>query len=1131
MTSARTPRSGGAPRLLVQLLGGFQVTRDGGPQPPERWTRPSARTLVKLLAVAPDHRLHREEIIAVCWPDADPEAATRSLGVALHAARRALEPELAPRQPSSYLTSDGALLRLEPARVQVDADDAERLAAAALESGGFPDLSAAAAALAADLLPEDRYAPWAHARRDRLVQARGRVRLQLADALFELGRPEDAISVARDVLAEQPAEERAHRAIMRAHLSLGLRRQAIHQYHACRAALDEELGVGPGPQTEHLHLEALDLDAGSARLDDVVLPPPALRVAPATPLHGRADAVERLAAGGGPAIVLVTGEAGIGKTRVVVEYARRALDDGAIVLWGAGHDAEGQTPYGAIIEALDGCLSSRSATERARIGGEYPELAALLPSLGSTAPPSQRSPDDERRRLFQAVAGLLEDLAASAPVLLVIDDLHAADLGTLGLLSSLARRSAVSRRPWRMFATLRDDELATDDPRRSVLDALQREALAETLPLPRLAREDCLALATDIAGADAPERVWELSLGHPLFAVELAREVGELGERSPHSTGVRQLVAARLARLPSTARRVAEVVATAGGEAATSEVIDVATQALHPALSTGEAAEAVDTALAASVLFERDVVIDGRPVPGLVFQHPLVRLTAYDELSAVRRQVLHSAYADVVLRRRPHAVDALAMHLVRADDPRSTTYLRQAAERAAALSANETADRYYAELVSRLDAVSAEAAWVRLDRSIVLQRTSRFDEARVVLTEALGDLRRRGDRDGVVLATARIAEVLVSLATPQEALSVLDADAVEPDTGPLAATTHHLARTRAMLVTGRYDEAVVSAGLAQAFAQRSTEPQRRGLLARALQYQAVSLALDGRFSEAGPVADEALPHAEAYGDPQILASVLSVQREQARRSGRLHEALETGRRALELAARSGERLSQAFEQANLAELLLLVEEDAEAAALADAAVAASVDQAGLSTPYALLAQARVRMRRREDPLPQLDEAQRVAEESSDRQALDEVGQARAEWLVGSGAHDAARRVLEALPRGSATTMAWAQLGLGDAVTAERIARAEVDRAARGGERLTEVDARIALAAALVELGESRRADEELDAADELATRLPYPAGSTRIMRARTASATPAGDDSTLPSEMPAGDRAGSRGAR
>src|SRR5262245_10298186 len=123
---ARAARPGGGehrarpPLLRLRLLGGFRAGRDSGPPLAERWTRPSAQVLVKLLAVAPDHQLHREAAIAACWPEADLESGIRSLRVALHAARRALEPELEARSPSAYLTTDGAMLRLEPDTVWID---------------------------------------------------------------------------------------------------------------------------------------------------------------------------------------------------------------------------------------------------------------------------------------------------------------------------------------------------------------------------------------------------------------------------------------------------------------------------------------------------------------------------------------------------------------------------------------------------------------------------------------------------------------------------------------------------------------------------------------------------------------------------------------------------------------------------------------------------------------------------------------------------------------------------------------------------------------------------------------------------------------------------------------------------
>ncbi|MEV6249224.1 AAA family ATPase [Streptomyces sp. NPDC051742] len=1112
--SADIPASGAPPVLRIHLLGGFRVDRHGGPPLAERWPRPSARTLVKLLAVSPGHSLHREQALEICWPDADPQAALGSLRVALHAARRAIEPELAPRAASSYLTGEGALLRLDPRTVRIDADEAESLAEAALAGGGRAGLAAALEAFTGELLPEDRYAPWAAARRERLTALRERTLVALAAAHLAAGSPEEAVAAAEQVLVAAPAEEEAHRILIGAYVRQGLRRRAVAQYHLCREALDAEFGMRPGPETERLHRAALAAASSPPPASRSVGPtlPAVVRQPPGTPLRGRDELLARLLADGSPPVLLLTGEAGLGKTRLAGEAARRAAAEGTVVLWGAGHDAEGHTPYGPFAEALDGWLAGRSTAELARTGTEYPELAALLPSLGRVPVGGGRSPEEERDRLFRATAGLLGELAAERPVMVVLDDLHAGDTGSFQLLGHLARRAREGGRAWRFLATLRPEELPAADPRRHVLDLLLRQSLAGAIELPRLSREACLALTADALGTGSavPERVWELSLGNPLFALELARAVGTEDGRSCAPEGVRQLVAERLGRLGPAARRVVDAVAVAGQDAALTEVLDVARRAGHPRLSAAQATEAVEAAVAASVVEERQVVSEGRPVAGLAFRHPLVRLTCYESLSAVRRRLLHSAYAEAVLRRRPAAVDTLATHLTRADDPRATAYLRQAAERAAALYANDTADRYYAELTGRLDALAADAARARIDRSAVLRRLGRFDEAARLLGEALEELGRRGDADGRVLAAARLAELAPKTRGAEDGFRLLDACPPGPDTPAAVASAHHLARGVLCFVAGRYEEGVAAARTAQEAAQAVTGPERRGLLARALAAQATSLGLAGRFGQAGPVADRALPHAEAYGDPQLLASVLSVLRETARRAGRLREAIDTGRRALALAERSGDPTATVFERANLAELHLLVEEVSEARRLAETAVRDIGSHAEWCAPYALVALARVRMRTAEsggggEPggAELLDPAERTALAQGDHQAGYEVRSARAELAVREGRPEEALRLLAGYREtGAAHLTAWALLACGRAGEAADAAGAEAARAERAGERLAETEARTAHAAALAELGRTRESAAEFDRATALAEGLPYPAGVRRVACAR-----------------------------
>ncbi|MFE0170895.1 BTAD domain-containing putative transcriptional regulator [Streptomyces sp. NPDC059002] len=263
--------------LQLRLLGGFRAERVQGVPPAERWTRPGARTLVKLLAVTPGHQLHRERVMAVCWPHAELAPAQRNLRVALHAARHALEPELAPRATSSYLVADGALLRLVPDAVVIDADRAEELAERALGEGGVRQLACAWNAFTGELLPEDRYAAWAEPRRARLADLRDRVGIALATARLAEGCPEEAAATARRLIEHAPADERAHRVLIEAHVRQGRHAAAVRQYEECAAALAAEHGTRPAPETVRLHHAALDArptapgpaeaDAARVRLD------------------------------------------------------------------------------------------------------------------------------------------------------------------------------------------------------------------------------------------------------------------------------------------------------------------------------------------------------------------------------------------------------------------------------------------------------------------------------------------------------------------------------------------------------------------------------------------------------------------------------------------------------------------------------------------------------------------------------------------------------------------------------------------------------------------------------------------------------------------------------------------------
>ncbi|MGC4945565.1 ATP-binding protein [Streptomyces sp. DT224] len=1058
---------------------------------------------MKLLAVVPGHRLHREQVMEICWPDSDPQAAQGSLRVALHAARRALEPELASRAASSYLVSDGPLLCLDPRTVRVDVDHAQDTARAALTTGDADALARALELFSGELLPDDRYADWAEGRRFELAELKEKLLLGLASAHLEAGATEEAVTVAEQVLAANPAEEPAHQILIDAFTRLGLRRRAVRQYHVCRAALDAELGVRPGPETERLHRAALAAEPTGPPTAPSL--PASLRAPAATPLRGRSAELDRLlAVDGTPVVRLLTGEAGVGKTRLVGEVARKAAASGTAVLWGGGHDAEGHTPYGAFAEALDGWLAERDEAERARVGGEYPELAAFLPALGRVRADSQRSPEEERDRLFRATAGLLGELASMQPLLIVLDDLHAADLGSFQLLSHLARRAAQSG-GWRFLVTYREEEIPDGDPRRTGLSSLVRQGLAAREEVPRLDQEACLAVVRDTVEltpgqvSGATDRVWELSLGNPLFAVELAHGLAE-GAGTGAPDGVRQLVAERLGRLDQDTRRIVEALSVAGPETSLSELLDVAAHGLDPAVTGGAATDALERAMAASLIEERDIVVGGQHEAGLTFRHPLVRLTCYEKLSALRRRQLHGAFAQAVLRRRPDAVDTLASHFTRADDPRAAEYLRRAAARAAALFANDTADRYYRDLVARLD---VDAARARLAHSQVLRRMGNFAQAAEVLRLALDEFVRRGDHEDIVLAAAWLADTLGRTGRPDAGRRVLAAHPVTADTPPEAASGHFLALAVLCRIQGRYEDAHAASQQALVAARRVNGRPGEGLRARAHSQRASVLGLSGRLDEAREAADLALAPAEAYGDPTLLGSVLSTLRENERRGGRLREAVAHGQRALDLAEQSGDPAGAAFERANLAELWLLLREFDTARALAEAAVAGAEQDGAWCLPYTQAALALVRMRTgdRAGAAALLDRAQ-ASPGLFDRQAGREVRAARAELALRDGLPGHARRALEGHEADAPVLAAWAELRSNRPEPARRLAADEVARAARTGERIAEADARTVLALALHRLGDAGAAREALTRADDLARALPYPAGAVHAAEVR-----------------------------
>ena len=313
--------------MWIRLLGGFGVERAGVPLDSGGWRLRKARTLVKILALAREQRLHRDALVEALWPDRPPASAMNNLHQALHVARRVLAGDesstgwLELRDDVIALRSDGL--------VEVDVRTFERLAAAGRTSGDLAELRAAVAAYTGDLLPEDRFEDWAARPREELREAFCDLLVDFADAAAASSSEVEALDALQRALAIDPLHEHGVRSLMRRHAAMGRLSEALAQYERLRGDLRTTYGSDPDPETQRLYR---DLLAGST---EEPLTTPRHNLAPGlTSFVGRereiAD-VHRLLERG--RLVTLTGVGGAGKTRLAEEAARRLLDSYADGIW------------------------------------------------------------------------------------------------------------------------------------------------------------------------------------------------------------------------------------------------------------------------------------------------------------------------------------------------------------------------------------------------------------------------------------------------------------------------------------------------------------------------------------------------------------------------------------------------------------------------------------------------------------------------------------------------------------------------------------------------------------------------------------------------------------------------------
>jgi predicted Ser/Thr protein kinase/tetratricopeptide (TPR) repeat protein len=409
-------------------------------------------------------------------------------------------------------------------------------------------------------------------------------------------------------------------------------------------------------------------------------------------------------------LVMISGEAGIGKTRLALTFGRRAADDGATVLVGRS-DEEALVPYQPFVEALswyvrvcpEADLRSAVATSS---GGE--ELAQLVPDVMRRCPDMPASTvigaESQRYRLFEAVATLLAAASRARPLLLVLDDLHWADKPTLLLLRHIVRASDPAALC--IAGTYRDSELARTHPLAEMLADLRREPIGVTrLALRGLDEPQVQGLVRSVTGYDAPETlgraVFDSTGGNPFFVGEMLRhlhETGGLVRQDATATafglpaGVKEVIGRRLSRTSEDCNRALTLAAVIGRD------FDAAVLEALGDLPGDRLLDALDEAARAHLITE---LVGGRG--RFSFLHALIRETLYDELGSSRRIRLHRRVAEAIEhltqgRTNPPLAD-LAHHFAQSASAgvaaKAVDYATRAGDRAADGLAFEEAARLY----------------------------------------------------------------------------------------------------------------------------------------------------------------------------------------------------------------------------------------------------------------------------------------------------------------------------------------------------------------------------------------------------------------------------------------------------
>ncbi len=810
---------------------------------------PRVQELCTYLALHQGEPLDRRRLAFLFWPNVPEQAARRNLRQYLHRLRHFLR-LLDPGDP--FIVAEGSTVLFDPHhRLWIDVQAFNAYLQRADASEGAVRLAALRSAV--DLYRGDLalniYDDWCQAERERYRQRYERA-LQELIALYEAAhRLDEAIYWAERALQVNPLQEPLYRTLMRLYMAVGDRARALEAYERCRTALQEALGAAPMPETEALYRE-IRVRSALPEAPDATSPPrepapsappreisPPEAPAPVTspsppsrsdvrpstwvPLVGREEDLQWLHAIVGRAdrqgaLILVEGEAGIGKTRLLSEWLTQ-LPDTFLVLTGEAGEFEHIIPYhplkAALTEHLDRVplvdLPYRERWEMA--------LTYLMPSLAldpSGLPARVRQDQVDHWMVLEGLGWFFRGLAEWRPTILWLDEIQWADHPTWQALAYLGQRLS-SDVPLFLVLSGRAEDI--QEPARRIWRRLTRAAFTRRRVLQRLTRKQTFTLVQAILGphVDRPlmERVYTATEGNPLFVIETARTLMHVPARqvflqtpafSPPDR-VRHVVESRLDLLPEAHRALLQVAAVVGRTFTVERLRQVAE------VDEASLLEALETWLRRGLVQETGT--------GYTFSHTLVWQVVYNELSIARRRWLHRRVAECMEAEGEANAAVLAYHFAASDAPqRAIPFFTQAAEDALRVRSYHEAKACALEVLRlwrQHPPQGPEEDAARLDVNLQLAQAYNLsgltEEALPLLEETRRLAERLGDPRRLAQVFMRLAQTFWHRGNPQaaqdHARAALRWAQTAGDRTTYAAALRMLGRTA--IVLSAFDDAVM----------------------------------------------------------------------------------------------------------------------------------------------------------------------------------------------------------------------------------------------------------------------------------------------------------------------------------